>query len=236
MKRMLVSPPARWDDNEIDQLVAAANPVDASVLARVSAQSLAELRDHMAGERMPTPACQRRRAVILLVAVALMVGGTTAAAGWVGVHSGWFGPPGMTESDTSEFLRQDSPEIVAVIDRLTHKYSLPPEGSWSRFKRHWPLKERAYIQVTGLEGGVADEASCQWQQSWLDGTAAQDPARAMAAQQVLDQVPSWPIRAKIDGGNLRQHLRNMAALAHAGNVTEFSRLHGLNCPAGSPRG
>jgi hypothetical protein len=144
----------------------------------------------------------------------------------------------MTENDTSEFLRQDSPEIVAVIDRLTHKYSLPPEGSWSRFKRRWPLKEKAHIQVTGLEGSVADEANCQWQQSWLDGTAVHDPARAMAALQVLDQVPSWPIMARIDNksGNFREYLRNMAALAHAGNVTEFSRLHGLNCPAGSPRG
>jgi hypothetical protein len=233
---MVVVPPARSDDDELDRLLAAANPVDASVLARVSAQSLAELREDIAGERMPTPARPRRRAVILLVAVALTVGATTAAAGWARVHTGWFGPPGMTENDTSEFLREDSPEIVAVINGLTRKYSLPPQGSWNRFKRGWPRTEKAYMQLTGLEGDVANEASCQWQQFWLDGTAVRDQARAEAAEKVLDQVPSWPIMAKIDGGNFREYLRKMAALAQAGSVTEFSRLHGLNCPAGGPGG
>jgi hypothetical protein len=77
MKTMLVLPPARWDDNELDRLVTAANPVDAGVLARVSTQSLAELRERIAGE---LPGC-RRGSRVSIARAALQV----RADQWMGV-------------------------------------------------------------------------------------------------------------------------------------------------------
>jgi len=211
----------------IDEFVAAANPLDS--LRRGLAAEPITARRHHAGRRL--------KATVFLLAAAMTIAGTTAAAEWVKVHTGVFGPPGMAgESDASELLREDSPEILGLIDKFTVKYPLPPGGSWNRFKKPWPHKTEGYMQMTGLEGRVAVEAICQWQGYWLVARQSGDSNAQVAALHVLDSSPDWPIIRRIDGGGFVDNLRQRAQFAHAGKVAEFQHLYELNCPVGSPAG
>jgi len=225
----------------IDDLVAAANPMPsvARFLTADHSVALDSLRRAIVAQPLRARrrhAGRRLKATMFLLAAALTIAGTTAAAEWVKVHTGVFGPPGMTESDTSELLREDSPEILGLIDKFTVKYPLPPGGSWNRFKKPWPHQSAGYMQMTGLEGGVAVEAMCQWQGYWLAAKQSGDSSAQVAALHILDTSPDWPIVRKIDGGGFVDNLRQRAQYAHSGDVAQFKRLYELNCPAGNPAG
>jgi hypothetical protein len=202
---MSSGPTAYNELTSIDEFVAGANPLP-SVGRFITADhriALDSLRKGIAGQPFTArrrPAGRRLKATMFLLAAAMTIAGTTAAAEWVKVHTGVFGPPGMTESDTSEWLREDSPEILGLIDKFTVKYPLPPGGSWNRFKKPWPHQSAGYMQMTGLEGGVAVEAMCQWQGYWLAARQSGDTSAQFAALHVLDSSPDWPIIRRIDGG------------------------------------
>jgi hypothetical protein len=216
----------------VDRLVIGANPVP-SLAAVIGSQQLAAL-DSMRQAILAQPRAGRHLSARLKIATALLaaafvIAGTTAATNWVRVHTGMFGASGMTENDTSEWLRQDSPEILALVDRFTLDYELPPGGSWIQVKKRWPTKEPSYVQVTGVEAAVAGEAMCQWQGYWLASYVSGDLSGQQAALRVLDAAPDWPIVRKTDGGGFADNLRMRARYAHEGNVEQFRHLYQLNC-------
>lgn len=224
----------------VDRLVASVNPIPAIAEVFRDEHRLALESLHKAIAVQPW---QRRRrldgrskAAALMLAAVLLIGATTGAAEWVRVHTGTFGAPGMSENDTSEWLRGDSPEIINLIDGLTPKYALPPGGNWSQFKKAWPMPQPSYVQATGVEADVATEAICQWDGYWLASYQAGDMSGQRASLAVLDAIPDWAIVRRVDGGGFADNLRLRARFAHEGNLVEFQRLFELNCRQGSAGG
>jgi RNA polymerase sigma-70 factor (ECF subfamily) len=188
----------------------------------------------LAGETRELPRRRRRGAVVAAsaaLAAALAVG-APAAANLIGLHTGAFGLPGMTENDTSEFLRMDSPEMPALIDNYGRDYPLPPGGDYERVKESYRKTVAdvgpTEIQDTGVRADVARVASCQWDVYWLDGYDRHDAAQQAAAQKVLDAIPSWEIlkRTSDNGTDWEQRF---AKAARTGNVPAFRYLYSVSC-------
>ena len=174
----------------------------------------------------PRPAARARRrfrigfAGIAVAAVLATVG--SATAGWLSIHTGLFGDPGMTENDTSEFLRTNGAEMPALFDSIARHYTLPPGGSWETAKRRFVGGKPGLIQRAGVEQAVAFESICQWTGAWLDG-------ERRAATRVLTRVPGWPVIADHDGGGVVESFQELAAAARAGDAGALRQYRRANC-------
>lgn len=223
-------------DSDLDALVALANPLPKEHLAALAVPELAALRDQITrsntlGSSPSRPQRPRRafRPLLLSGLVLLAAVGGLYAAVW-GAHTGWFGAPGYTESDTSEWLREDAPDIVTVVDGLTAKYQLPPGGSWSGIRKTYPKPAGSgYIQVTGLESEVSIDAYCQWQHYWIVGYQTHDAAKTAAARTVLDQFPNWPISRKTADPSAIAEWQQIAEFARTNQAGPLEHLYSLNC-------
>lgn len=227
------------EDPGVDALVAAANPFpDHRVRSLQSNADLGELRDGMRAVPRQRTSMWRSpgigKAFLVVLAVAVLVAGIGAV--W-GAHTGIFGRPGYTESDTSEYLRADSPEILTVIDRYAVKYALPPGGSWNGFKSTFPRPSGYFgLQTTGLEGMVALDSYCQWRAYWITGYDAQNASEMRTAQKVIDAYPTWAITLKTSDIGAMTEWHRVAAAARAFDGAEMKRLQPLQCggPANLP--
>jgi len=174
----------------------------------------------------PRPAARARRrfrigfAGIAVAAVLATAG--TATAEWLSIHTGLFGDPGMTENDTSEFLRTNGAEMPALFDSIARHYTLPPGGSWDAAKQRFVGGEPGLIQRAGVEQAVAYESICQWTGAWLEG-------RRPAATRVLTRVPGWPVFADHDGGGVVESFQRLAAAARAGDAGLVRQYRRANC-------
>jgi hypothetical protein len=179
----------------------------------------------IAASPRPEARARRRRFRIgfagIAVAAVLATAGT-ATAGWLSIHTGLFGEPGMTENDTSEFLRTDGAEMPALFDSIARRYTLPPGGSWEAAKRRFVGGEPGLIQRAGVEQAVAFESICQWTGAWLDG-------RRGAATHVLTRVPGWPVIADHDGGGTVESFQRLAAAARDGDADPVRQYRRANC-------
>jgi hypothetical protein len=136
----------------------------------------------------------------------------------------------MTESDTSEWLREDAPDIVGVVDGFTAKYTLPPGGSWSGLRSTYPKPAGSgLIQRTGIEGEVSFDAYCQWQHYWIVGYDTQDAAKLAAAQAYLDEYPTLPITMKTSDPSAIAEWQQIAEFARTNQAGPLERLYALNC-------
>jgi hypothetical protein len=150
----------------------------------------------MMQEPTPAKAPVKRRRSRLFVAGAIIAGAIAVpgvaiggVAAYEGMHSGFFGAEGSTESVVGqEFLYTDSTEIVTVVQQLTTEFSLPPGANWDRVLGMYPTAERMLEQRDGIGQMVSFHAVCSWYRYWLDGDAA---ARA-TARPVIDAIPDWP--------------------------------------------
>jgi hypothetical protein len=223
-------------DFDLDVRVAAANPLPQERLALLALPELMAFRQQITATSNPrsTPLRRQRRwhasrLLLLSGLVVLAAGGGLYAAAW-GAHTGWFGAPGSTESDTSEWLREDAPDIVAVVDGLTAKYQLPPGGTWGGLRNTYPKAAGSgYIQVTGLESEVSIDAYCQWQHYWIEGNQTHDAAKMAAAQVVLDEFPDWPISRKTGDPSAIAQWQLIAKLARTNQSDQLEHLYSLNC-------
>ena len=190
------------------------------------AAALDELGAAIAASPRP-PRARRRRlriGVAGIAVAAVLAGAGTATAGWLSIHTGLFGDPGMTENDTSEFLRTDGAGMPALFDSIARRYTLPPGGRWEAAKQRFIGGEPGLIQRAGVEQAVAFESICQWTGAWLDGGAAE----RRAATRVLGRVPGWPVIAAHDGGGVVDSFRRLAAAARddrAGVLREYRRAN-----------
>lgn len=219
-----------------DMLVADADPVRALGLGSDGdlAPILAAMRaDVTATAEKSRPVRRRRRFVVTgIFAATLAAGGTAAASGLIPLHTGERGAPGMTENDTSEFLRMDSPELDQAIDTYGREFPLPPGGDWSAAKKALRAGEPTAMQAKGLRGALALQAACQWQMYWLDSHTRHDTRKLRDAQRTLDEVPTWSAIAANDGGGTVDHLRQVAVAARRGDPGPVRQWVAANCTPG----
>lgn len=188
---------------------------------------LDEAFEALAARIMSKPRHLRRRA-LAAAAVALSLAVTApAAAAWISARTGWFGQAGMTENDTSEWLRRESPEMATIVASYGRDYPLPPGGSYDRVVAQLAAQP-GLIQETGVQAAVAWAAMCQWERRWLVTSGAdQDEAAAM-----LTMAAEWPILAATDGGGVVALRRTIAAAAASGDTAAVERDARLNCGLG----
>ncbi|SHN47218.1 hypothetical protein [Cryptosporangium aurantiacum] len=188
---------------------------------------------------------RRRRAVIVAASAALAAAlavGVPAAADWIDLRTGQFGPPGTTEQDTSEYLRADSPEMAALVEEYGRDYPLPPGGDWSErlqvIRSYAGPGESGLIQETGVRLELAMESACQWQGYWLEGHDRGDAAQMAQAQRTLDDIPDWRVlRERSDDDGI--YYLKIAKAARLGDEPSVRYLYDLNCsgkisPTGAP--
>ena len=175
--------------NDIERMLAAADPARAIDFASVPDSAAQELLRGVTAQpasRRPARRRRPRRRLTALVAATIVAVPTTALATYGGIHSGFFGGGGE-EVPGEEFLNTDAPGIVAVVRELTREFPLPAGASYKPLLRRYPTRERALVQRTGLGQEVSSYAACAWYRAWLDGDAA---AKA-AAQPTIDAIPGW---------------------------------------------
>ncbi len=172
-----------------------------------------------------------RRVAGVTVALLVVGAGVAAAGGFPGLHTGQFGLPGMTENDTSEYLRAASPEVVGLMTGYEQETPLAPGYSLAPVIAR--IQNIGLIQADGLRGAVALYSACTWDQSWVRAHSSGDTAAEATALAALRAVPNWPIMARIDGdGRLVPSYRAIADAAAAGDVLTVARELGLNCNLG----
>lgn len=184
-------------------------------------------------KRTPYPRRRRHQALVAAAISGSLVLATPAAANWVSARTGWFGSPGMTENDTSELLRPDSPEIAAIVENHGRDYPLPPGGSYAgvveRLRRHTRERGPELTQDTGVRAMVAWESVCQWEGLWLSADNAGETDRRRNAGVVLEEAATWPIFAQVDGGGVVELRRRVGAAAAAGTRAPVEQDFRANC-------
>lgn len=181
--------------------------------------ALEALRDRIVATPRAVPTRRRRMLVAVGLAAVLLIGGATATMAHIlSARTGEFGAAGMTENDTTEWLRTDAPDFDQVVDELGAALPLPPGGDWVRAKQGLHSSGPSRIQVSGVEGQLAFEATCQWAGYWLAGHARKDAGQMAAAQHVLEQTPNWRQIRAVDGGGIADSRRGLAAAASRGDA------------------
>ncbi|HEX5596168.1 MAG TPA: hypothetical protein VFX61_09170 [Micromonosporaceae bacterium] len=236
------------DDDELDRLLALADPAPNRVATDGDAALLVgELaRSVLAQEQRPAPTVnragrrhrRRRSAIVAGLVAALTLGIGGVAFGYVSkARTGKFGLPGMTENDTSEWLRTDAVDFRQVVEELRPTdLPLPVNESFTPavdllIKNYG--NERAVIQVTAVRSHYASYAACSWEAEWLAAHTEADRDRMDRAVEVLRSVPSWPAIVAVDGGGVRELHRDIAEAAARGDDAVVRRDLDINCPAHS---
>lgn len=181
-------------------------------------------------KRAPLRRRPRRRAVVAAAIAGSMALTAPAAAGWVSARTGLFGSPRMTENDTSEWLRQDSPEMAAIVERHGRDYPLPPGGTYAgvveRLRGNTGGRGPELVQDTGVRAMVAWESVCQWEGLWLAADDAGDIARRRQAADVVEDAAAWPIFTHATTGEWR---RTVGSAAAAGTRAPVEQDFRANC-------
>jgi hypothetical protein len=217
------------------------DPLDRLLEARASFTDMAppsaaldSALEDMAVQIKRTPYRRRRHRALVAAAISgSLVLAAPAAANWVSARTGWFGSPGMTENDTSEYLRQDSPEMAAIVESHGRDYPLPPGGSYAgvveRLRASTGGRGPELIQDTGVRTMVAQESVCQWQALWLSADDAGETDRRYRAGIVLEEAAAWPIFAQVDGGGVVELRRRVGAAATEGTRAPVEQDFRANC-------
>jgi hypothetical protein len=174
---------------------------------------------------------RRTRRAVLAGAVAsavVLAGGGAAAAGWVDLHTGFFGSPRDTEGDTSEYLDTRSPEIPGLLRDYAKQTPLAPGATLD------PLMESIAAnpglqQEAGLRGSVALFSACTWEIHWLAAFRSGDKAAQEQALVVLRQIPTWPALVAVDGDRVAHDASLRAEAAAGGDPAPLERNVATNC-------
>ncbi|HEX5597823.1 MAG TPA: hypothetical protein VFX61_17690 [Micromonosporaceae bacterium] len=236
-------------DDDLELLLRMADPVpDFAAADGETGFLVGELaRSVVTQDRLPAPTGprasrrhRRRRSTIVAVLVAaLTVGIGGGAFAYVSkARTGEFGRPGMTENDTSEWLRTDADDFRQVVEELRPAYLPLPAGESFTPAIDLLIKnyghEHALMQVTGVQAHYASYAACRWEAEWLAAHAEADRERRDRAVEVLRAVPSWPAIVASDGGGVRELHHGIAEAAARGDDEVVRRDLEINCPGHSP--
>ena len=58
------------------------------------------------------------------------------------------------------------------------------------------------MTTSGIESSLHFVAACRWTGHWLEGYQAQNAGQMSRAQEVLDDIPTWPALIGSDGGGV----------------------------------
>lgn len=236
------------------EAVGARHPVDARVRqsARVADADLAGLDlaagydDVLAGiyrsvdvpgvvdDRLVPVAWRRRRVrhgAALAVAVAVAVGGGAAAAGVISAHTGEYGPPGMTENDTSQYLRANAPDFLKVARGYAKGVDFAPGYSAEQYLGYLQPTEPMIMQVTGVKGMITMWAMCSWKRTWLKAEQRHDTGSQAVAVQHMRGIAALPVMAAI---NAQSFDRRLISAAQSGDDQPLRNDVTINCPVPSP--
>jgi hypothetical protein len=198
-----------FSDRQLDSLLAASNPVADSVLRAPALQfPLDAVGELIAATPQRAPrTVPRRLTVALAVAGATLVVAAVALGSMLTTHTGFFGAAGMTENDTSEFLRTDAPDFPPLVAKLVADIPFPPGDSAERHVRRYVDRAQPgadgvpqLVQAAGIEGTFASWAMCAWRGYWLQehargnvahATLAADGLAAVASSDAVKKTDSW---------------------------------------------
>jgi hypothetical protein len=190
------------------------------------------------GSRLPAtsrPRRRGRRALILGIVAAGLIGAGGAAIATGGAHTGIFGSPGFTENDTSEYLDVTAPDFREValgyakgVD-FAPRYSadmyigiLSPQRQQAQLPAGWPTDGGMQMQVTGVKGDIANWAFCSWAH-----TSTHDPV----ALEHMRAIANTPAMARTNQKRYNLALVEKAARGDSGPLDKYL---GMNCPNPTP--
>lgn len=188
-----------------------------------------------AGGRSPGPRGSRRRAAAVGLAAVALLGTAAFTFGDELARTGMFGLAGLTENDTSEWLRSGAPDFGEVVESLRPTdIPLPAGRGWQpaiETQVADGLRMPAMTQVTGVRMVFALYAICVWEEEWLAASRVGDEGRLGRAVEVLRSAESWPIIVATDGGGVRDWLRMQAEAAARGDGGPLQQSFTVNCRA-----
>jgi hypothetical protein len=183
--------------------------------------------------RRRRPARVRARwRIAIAVAVVVVVPVASAVGYQLSAHTGLFGAPGMTENDTSEWLRADAPDFGDVAAKLIPDLPLPRGASWQAELARQVEQgqaEPALVQVTGVRATFEAYARCTWVGAWTSAFKRADQRAALRAAAVIEESATWPATVATDGGGVIEHIRSLAGAAAQGDPRPLRRELTLNC-------
>jgi hypothetical protein len=211
-----------------------ARTTDAEFAGEAYAATVAALARTIATGEPARPRSRRRFALrVAAIAVAAIAIPVASAVGYgISAHTGLFGSPGMTENDTTEWLRTDAPDFGRVAARLVPNLPLPAGASWRDEVRNEVRIGRSapgLVQVTGVRSDFEAYARCSWVQAWVNAYLRDDAAKAAHTAAVIARSADWPALAATDGGGTRAHVRALATAARHGDVGHLRTELALNC-------
>lgn len=181
------------------------------------------------------PAVWRRRrarhGVALAIAVTVAVGGGAAAAGVISAHTGSYGPPGMTENDTSEYLRLNAPDFLKVARGYAKGVDFAPGYTAEEYLGYFQPSEPMLMQVTGVKGSITSWAMCSWKRTWLEAGQRHDTRSQAVAARHMRGIADLPVMAAI---NAQSADRRLISAAESGDAQPLRNDVTINCPSPSP--
>lgn len=194
----------------LEQLLFDSDPITQEVGTQVSGELLAQLAAETVAEgtgREAVARRSRRKRKIIAASVGLvLVPGIAAASGAYLAKTGVFGQPGMTENDTSEYIKVCAPDFPAYFATLPAPTVAPPPGlTWGQVERfivhklqHSAAQEcrdgGLVMQATGLQREYLLSAwtvyDCRAYNAHKDGDTATMLTNMHAAGRTMDQIAS----------------------------------------------
>ncbi len=231
--------PAPYLDPVIER-VAGAAPVRDDVMSDVSiAAALADLAGSIPAQPAAASRGWRARLVLrryraVIVTTAILSLSATAAVGYtISAHTGFFGAPGMTEEDTTEFLNTGAEDFPALLRTIVpNEIALPPGDSWTPATDALIAtgrRDSGLQQAAGIRGGLAQYAYCSWVGRWLEVHSHGDAEAAAAAATGIALVARSPVVARVDGGGVVAGMQRVASQAARGQVAPMRAEYKLNC-------
>jgi hypothetical protein len=226
-------------DRLLDQLLIGANPVADSAMRSSEVQlALDGIEGRiLATERRSSRRPARKLTVALALAGAALVLAAVAFGSMLTTHTGVFAAAGMTENDTTEFLRTDAPDFPPLVAKLVDDIPFPPGDSAAGHVRQYVREYQPgpdgvpnLVQAAGVKGPFAHWAMCAWRGYWLHEHArAHAGQEAMAADRLASVASSdavkksdswWPRYAA-----LAQNEKRGSAVA----PTDLTNWYAVNC-------
>lgn len=201
--------------------------------ATVFSNAAQERRPALIGDReavkRPRPRAARLAAVVL--AVAVVGGGTAAAATFLSTRTGEHNSGWEVEAGGSgEILNTGGTDRAEVFDEVTADIPFAPgyepQRAWAL--EFFPREADSVISEEALRSWMAGNAVCTWADAWVAADNVGDSAARTAATNVLAEAVSWkdivesdiPDAVMLDSGeqlSYRWWVRPLADAARAGD-------------------
>jgi hypothetical protein len=177
-----------------------AGSVSAELLGAVAAETIADA----VGREAVARRAKRKRRIVAGAAGLVLVPGIAVASGAYLSETGVFGKPGMTENDTSEYIKVCAPDFPAYFATLPTPSVAPPAGlTWQQVEQFVVRKIRTsegagcrdggvVMQVTGLKEEYLLTAwtvyDCRAYQAHQRGDTAAMVTNMHAAGRTMDEI------------------------------------------------